>query len=139
MPQDQEINWQPISTLPMIASLIRETLKNTEEQYQTLMEAEDKPHVLNEALVERIIRLYTVQAEDVDIYEEQLARWKKKRLTPDQRQEVDLLSTELQQLRKRGTDILTLAKRLKEGTIERVLEKSDIELALEVLPGKRKL
>jgi hypothetical protein len=35
--------------------------------------------------------------------------------------------------------ILALAEELKGGTIERVLEKSDIELALEVLSGKRKL
>jgi len=123
----------------MIAQLIRETLENTEEQYQTLREAGDKPHVLNDALVGRIIRLYTVQAEDVDIDEEQLARWKKERLTLTQRQEVDALNTELQQLRQRGGDILALAGTLKEGTIERVLEKSDAELGLEFLLGKWKL
>jgi len=35
--------------------------------------------------------------------------------------------------------ILALAEELKGGTIESVLAKSDIELALEVLSGKRKL
>ena len=138
MTQDPEITWQSISVLPMIAQLIRGTLENTEEQYQTLQEAEGKPHVLNDALVDRVIRLYTVQAEDVDIYEEQLARWKKEHLTPAQKQEVDLLTSELQQLRQTGEDILTLAGKLKEGTIEKVLEKDDVELALEFLLGKRK-
>ena len=139
MAEDLEIHWQPVSNLPMIAQLIRETLRGTEEQYQTLLEAEDKPHVLNDALVERVIQLYTVQAEDVDIYEEQLKRWKKAGLTPAQRQEVNTLGTEVQQLRQRGEDILMLAEKLKEGTIESVLRKSDVELALEVLSGKRKL
>ena len=138
MPQDQEPNWQPISALPMIASMIRETLENTEDQYQTLQEAEDKPHVLNDDLVDRVIRLYTLQAEDVELFAQQLARWQKAGLTPPQQQEVEALSAQVQRLREVGTAILALAAKLKEGTIERVLEKSDVELALEVLSGKRK-
>ena len=138
MPQDQEPNWQPISALPMIASMIRETLENTEDQYQTLQEAEDKPHVLNDDLVDRVIRLYTLQAEDVELFAQQLARWQKAGLTPPQQQEVEALSAQVQRLREVGTAILALAAKLKEGTIERVLEKSDIELGLEVLLGKRK-
>jgi hypothetical protein len=35
--------------------------------------------------------------------------------------------------------MLSLAMKLKEGTIDSVLRKSDLELALEVLSGKRKL
>jgi len=123
----------------MIAQLIRETLKDTDEQYQTLLAAEDKPHVLDEALVDRVIRLYTLQAEDVAIFEEQLVRWKKEDLTPDQEQEIDLLSEPLQQLRKVEVKILSLAEKLKEGTIDNVLRKSDIELALEILSGRRRL
>ena len=138
MPQDQEPNWQPISALPMIASMIRETLENTEDQYQTLQEAEDKPHVLNDDLVDRVIRLYTLQAEDVELFAQQLARWQKAGLTPPQQQEVEVLGAQVQRLREVGTAILALAAKLKEGTIERVLEKSDIELGLEVLLGKRK-
>ena len=138
MTQDQEPNWQPISALPMIASMIRETLENTEDQYQTLQEAEDKPHVLNDDLVDRVIRLYTLQAEDVELFAQQLARWQKAGLTPPQQQEVEVLGAQVQRLREVGTAILALAAKLKEGTIERVLEKSDIELGLEVLLGKRK-
>jgi hypothetical protein len=42
-------------------------------------------------------------------------------------------------LREVITSILSLTEELKSGTIESVLAKSDIELALEVLLGKRKL
>ena len=31
-------NWHPINALPMIASIIDEMLKDTENQYQTLLE-----------------------------------------------------------------------------------------------------
>ena len=135
----EEPHWQPLSALPMIAQLIRETLKDTDEQYQTLREAEEKPHALDDALVDRVIRLYTVQAEDVDLFEKQLVRWKKEELTPAQEQEIDQLKGSLQQLRELEAKILSLAERLKEGTIDSILRKSDVELALEILSGKRKL
>ena len=135
----EEPHWQPLSALPMIAQLIRETLKDTDEQYQTLREAEEKPHALDDALVDRVIRLYTVQAEDVALFEEQLARWKKEDLTPAQEQEIDQLQESLQQLRELEAKILSLAEKLKEGTIDSILRKSDVELALEILSGKRKL
>jgi hypothetical protein len=32
MPQDPAPQWQPLSALPLIAQLIRETLKGTDEQ-----------------------------------------------------------------------------------------------------------
>lgn len=138
MARGQEPNWQPISALPMMGQLIRETLKGAEEQYQTLVEAEDKPHVLNDALVDRVARLYTVQAEDVGIFEEQLARWRREELTPQQEQEIDRLDKQVQQLCEVGAKILALAEELKQGTIDSVLRKSDVELGLEVLLGKRK-
>ena len=134
-----EPNWQPISALPMISQLIREMRKDTDQQYQTLLEAEDKPHALDDALVDRVIQLYTTQAEDVAIFEQQLARWKKEDLTPAQEQEIKLLSEPLQQLRELETKILSLAEKLKQGTIDSILRKSDAELAIEVLSGKRKL
>ena len=139
MPPNPAPQWQPLSALPLIAQLIRETLKGTDEQYHDLREAEEKPHVLDDATVDRVIRLYTVQAEDVALFEEQLAWWKKEALTPDQEREIEQLHEQLQQLGALEAKILLLAGKLKEGTIDSVLRKSDLELALEVLSGKRKL
>jgi hypothetical protein len=45
----------------------------------------------------------------------------------------------LTRLRSVLASILALAEELKQGTIETMLRKSDIELGLEVLLGKRKL
>jgi len=44
----EEPHWQPLSALPLIAPLIRETLKDTDEPHQTLREAEEKPHGLDD-------------------------------------------------------------------------------------------
>ena len=139
MPPNPAPQWQPLSALPLIAQMIRGTLKDTDEHYHTLREAEVKPQVLDDATVDRVIRLYTVQAEDVALFEEQLARWKKEVLTPDQEREIGQLHEQLQQLGALEAKILLLATKLKKGTIDSVLRKSDLELALEVLSGKRKL
>ncbi len=138
MPPKQTPNWQPISALPMIARMVDGLLEGAQEQYQTFQEVKDRPYVLNDAIVQRAIQVYTAQMEDIWLYEEQLARWKKEDLTSAQEQEIGRLDKQVERLRKVLTDILTLADKLKEGTIEKVLAKGDAELALEVLSGKWK-
>ena len=74
----------------------------------------------------------------VRLYEEQLSRWKPLPLTPSQRQEVNRLSEQIPTIKERITALLALATELKGGTIETMLAKSDFELGLELLLGKRK-
>lgn len=138
MAQDQTPNWQPISALPRIASLIDGMLHETEKQYHTLQQAKGRPHVLDDALVARVIRVYTAQLEDLWLFEEQLARWARGHLTATQKQEVERLSTQLNKLREVLQAILALADELKLGTIEQVLKKSDVEVALDFLRGQFK-
>jgi hypothetical protein len=47
--------------------------------------------------------------------------------------ELDRLEGQLERLRKVLSDILALAEELQQGTIERVLAKSDLELGIEAL------
>jgi hypothetical protein len=138
MSQDQEPRWNPISRLPMIATAIDEMFGMAEEQYGNLQQARERPHVLDDYTVGRVIKVFTEQSNDLWLYEGQLARWKKDELTTAQRQEVERLDGQLTKLREVIAAILALAGELKGGTIESILAKSDIELALEVLSGKRK-
>lgn len=138
--KQEKPTFHDIGMLPMITMLIRGTLENTQDQYQTLTEAREKPHVLDDETVDRVIRLYTAQAEDVGIYTEQLRQWLADvRITPYERQEVMRLVKEVSELHELGEKILALADELKQGTIDRILEMDEAELALEVLSGKRKL
>ena len=43
MSEDQKPQWQPLSKLLLIASMIDGMLTDTEEQYQTLLEAKPRP------------------------------------------------------------------------------------------------
>jgi hypothetical protein len=64
VPQDLPPTWHPLGDLPLIASLIDGTLAETQEQYQNLLAAKDRPHMLDTPLVERLEAVYTVQAGD---------------------------------------------------------------------------
>jgi hypothetical protein len=136
--KEPEINWQPISALPLIGSMVDGLLDEVEQQCANLQACRSKPHVLDNQTVERIIEVYTAQRDDLRLYEGQLHRWSKRKLTPSQRQEVDRLTAHIPTIRGRITAILYLADELKEGTIETVLNKSDLELGLEAFLGKRK-
>jgi len=136
---EKRVNGQPISALPLIGSIIDGLLDEMEKQYTNLQACRPKPYVLDDHTVGRVIKVYSAQAEDLWLYEEQLSRWKALNLTPSQRQEVDRLAAQIPTIRERITAILALAEELKGSTIESVLAKSDLELGLEVLLGKRKL
>ncbi|MFZ4859178.1 MAG: hypothetical protein ACOYL3_22600 [Desulfuromonadaceae bacterium] len=54
-------------------------------------------------------------------------------MTTNGREEIDRLFVQLEQLRIVLTNILVLADELKDGTIDKILAKSDLELEIEVL------
>ena len=126
-------NWQPLTALPLIASLIDGELADGQEHYATLVAVRDRSHVLDDATVERSLKLHTEQRDFLWVFAEQLARWRHEQPTDAQRRELDRLEGQLERLRKALTAILELAEEIKQGTIDRVLAKSDLELGLEAL------
>ena len=89
--------------------------------------------MLDDATVERSINLHTEQRDFLGVFAEQLARWRNEQPTDAQRCERDRLEGQLERLRKVLSAILELAEELQQGTIERVLAKSDLELGIEAL------
>ena len=133
MADDPTPNWQPLTALPLIASLIDGELADGQEHHATLLAVRDRPHVLDDATVERSIQLHAEQRDFLWVFEEQLSRWRHEHPSFAQRRELDRLEGQLDGLRRVLTDILELAEELKQGTIERVLAESDLELGLEAL------
>lgn len=131
---ENQPNWQPIQNLPIITNLIDGQSSDAKEQYVNLLEALSKPHVLNDAIIQRTIHVYTEQLEFVWIFEEQLSKWKKEeRLTPIEQSEIERLQGQVQQLHSILTDILAITEKLKDGTYEKVMAKSDLQLGIESL------
>lgn len=128
------VNWQPISAMPLIARMIDQSLEDTREQIETFTEALARPHVLDDATIDRIIdRVYGEQMDFVNIYAEQIGRWRNERPSDHQARDLDRMEEQNRQLRDTTTAVLALSRDLRKGTIERIMEKSDIELGLEAL------
>ncbi|SRR5260370_23935235 len=125
--------WQPISRLSLIAPHIDGMLEAAQEQYQALLPAKSKPHVLDDYTVNRVKKVFTDQQYDLRLFDEQLTRWSKEPLSTQQRKEVERLVGQMKKLHEQITMILALAEQLGKGTIEKVLAKSDAELGLEFL------
>ncbi|WP_420608313.1 hypothetical protein [Novosphingopyxis sp.] len=133
MPHKDPVNWQPISEMPLIASMIDGALEDTREHMETLTKARTRPHVLDDATIDRTERVHTEQLEFVDIYAQQISRWRTERLSADQTRELDRMEAQNGHLRAVTADVLALASELRKGTIERVLAMSDVELGLHAL------
>ena len=58
MSRDPKPQWQPLSKLPLVASMIDGALAETQEQYQTLLEARPRPHVLDDYTVGRVTKVF---------------------------------------------------------------------------------
>ena len=137
MPKTNQVNWQPISQLPLIASMITASLNDTREHLGTLSKAKDRPHVLDDATLNRVEQVHTEQMDYVEIYAQQIGRWRNERPSAAQARELDRMDNQNRQLRDITADVLALAGELRNGTIERVLGMSDIELGLRYLLGKQ--
>ena len=129
-------NWQPLSMLPTLAKMVAAQLEEVETQLQTLREAQKQPHVLDDYTVGRVLKVYGEQQDFMWVYEAQLERWQKESLSQTQRQQIEQMSQQLKQIEPGLSEILKIAEDLKGKTIESILGKSDVELALDVLSGK---
>ena len=76
MADDPAPHWQPLTALPLIASLIDGELADGQEHQATLLSVRDRPHVLDDATVERSIKLHTEQRDFLGVFAEQLAHWR---------------------------------------------------------------
>lgn len=97
---------------------------------KTLAEARVRPHVLDDATIDRVERVHAEQLEFVDIYAQQISRWRTEQPSAGQTRELDRMEAQNGHLRAVTADVLALARELRKGTIERVLGMSDTELGL---------
>ena len=137
MLHDSPVNWQSLSQMPLISSMIDTALEDTREHLTTLAEARVKPHVLDDATIERTEQVHGEQLEFVGIYAEQISRWRAETSSKDQTRELDRMEGQNGRLRAVTADALLLAAELRKDTIERVISMSDVELGLRAVMGGR--
>jgi hypothetical protein len=113
-------------------------LASAQNVHDSLQLARTQPHVMDDYTLGRVRDVYGTQLHDLWLYEEQLSRWCKDNPTETQHKEIQRLTDQLSALRHVLTLCLAPVDEMKDVTIEKVLAKDDVELALEFLMGKRK-
>jgi len=109
-----------------------------EENLENLKAAKERHGSMDDATVGRVIKVYSGQRDDLWLYEKQISRRKNARPTDSQQAELLRLSRQMERLRAGLDSALAMADKMKELTIEKILAKDDVELALDVLSGKLK-
>jgi hypothetical protein len=122
----------------MIGQAIDGMLDSAEEVVQSLEQARPHPHVLDDYTIGRVREAHGTQLKDLWWYTEHLARWQRASPTRAQAQELVRLTQQLAALHQVLTASLALTEELQAGTIDKVLAKDDVELAVEFLLGKRR-
>lgn len=127
---EQEPIWQPITMLPTIAEMVTGMLDGAAEQQRLLSEA--PAYRLDHPTLDRVQRVYSEGMSEHDVFEQQLARWRREH--PDA-EGLDALAENVARLRPEYQRVLELAEQQRGNTIEAMLGKSDIELGVEALRG----
>jgi hypothetical protein len=137
--QEERPQWKPVSMMPMIAAVLDGEVENFEDLYKTLCEARKRPHVMDDMTMDRAINNHREYLEEAWVYDEQIDRWRKEELTDGQRREIERLTGQMVKYRKLCEGIIAVSEEIRKGTINRILEMSDEEVAMAVLTGKLKL
>lgn len=136
---NQTPHYHPIDMLPTLSDLIRGELDGAEAHRTDLAEGRSRPYSLDDATLDRIKILYDGMLEMTDVYRQQIGRWNDGDPLSDwQRREVDSLALTVTRLRACCVEILTLERKLRQASINRILEMSDLEVAEAVMTGKLK-
>jgi len=130
------INYQPITKALSILELTKDMLDASREQLEAMKQVKDKPYLLGDALINRSLKSYTAQNEDIDIFLQQCAIWRKEKLNEVNLYQVQEIENCICLLKDINDQIISIANYCKDFTMDEILEKDDLELALDILTGK---
>ena len=133
MPPTDDINWQPIGEMPLIAGMNDGSLEDTREHLATLTEARPRPHMLDDATLDRSERVHREQAQFVAIYAQQIGRWRVEEPSAVQLHELNRMEGQNRRLGAITDHVLALVGELRKGSIDQVMRLSDAELGLQAL------
>lgn len=135
---EQQPHWQPITMLPVFSEMISGMLETSTDQLGYMQLVFEKPHVLDDATLHRVIEQYTNQLNDHWLFEEQFSRWQRESLRPSEAREVDRLIKQIAQLKESSEAILKIAHSIAHATIDKIMDMDELELIDALASGKVK-
>lgn len=129
---------RPIEYLEIFEKALNGDLSSANDQYEILLPIKDKPSILNDVIIDRVIRLHEEKNEFIDNYGRQFKLWRKEKLTFAQSAILKNLERKLPQLKEVNDRVLEIAYQIRPYTIEKIMAMDPAELALFYLSGKHK-
>lgn len=130
-------NYRPLTLLPKYLELSQEALSGAKQQIKYLLSCKERPYVLDEQTIQRIIKACNDQLNSVDFYKEQFKNWRQQSSDEQQLSKIAIaenITKQLTEINQQTKELIE--KHFKHRTIESMLKKDDIELALDFLKGK---
>lgn len=132
-PQD----FKPLSFLSIVSAISESQLADLRPLLADLQAARDKPHVFDDETIDRVIRVHTESLQWLPYTLRQLDRWEKQRPSAAQQQTIQRIRAEVGETEPMLLEILSLAREIGTGTINKILNTDDFELGLAALAGRR--
>lgn len=95
-----------------------------------------RPYLLDDATLDRVDQVHGDEQQWLGFCKEQLRRWQQDQPASPEAREIARLAMKIERLRPLVTEILALSAKIRTGTIDRIMEMSDLELGLKALLGQ---
>jgi len=123
-------------TVDSLKFVVDEKLKQAQKQISNLEKCKDRPHVLDDKTVKRLIDVYAQEKHIVQHLMVTSRSTLQGELSYTDRQAMKKVDEDIDALDKACEQILFLADHFKDHTIDKIVEKTDADLAIDVLMGK---
>lgn len=127
----RDANWYGLNMLPLYVEMGDGQLQASLEQLKNLQKVQLKPHVLNDEMLHRIIKVHTSQNTDNWVFFEQCKKWREQNPNDEQLGLIAQVERNAYEREQVNHQILKLASSFKGKTIESILAKDPAELGLE--------
>ena len=131
--------FHPSSMIPTLLKMSDDSLDAAKEQLANMQLAQDKPHILDDDFIKRSFTLCKNQRQDSEFFLKQCEFWKKETLTDIELTQVKQIEYFSRELDNTNAELIEILEKCKNHTIDKILEKDDLELTLEFLTGELKL
>lgn len=138
MLQDKKPIFHALAMLPTILEVVRGMLESSEEHLRVMEKTIDKPSVLDDKLIERSLALCDTQEANIELFIEQCARWRKDNPSNSQLVEIEKIEDNSKKLKNITIKIRSIIDNCEDLTLDKILAKDDLEVAMEFLTGKLK-
>lgn len=132
----EQPNLQPRSMIPTMVTLTNDMVSSSSKQLANFEKAKDQPHVLDNAIIVRSLKLYKEQKEQTKVFLNQCSIWRKEALTNIESAQVRAIEDNILLLVTLNHQILEILDYCKELTIDKILKKEGTDLSWDFFGGK---